>query len=53
MFAEDPGVGYLTACGRFAEDRGHGQTFASDSEADRMVERLASDLPIFITHAAT
>ncbi|WP_323672356.1 hypothetical protein [Candidatus Poriferisodalis multihospitum] len=29
-----------------------GRTFASDREADRMVERLASGLPVFITRAA-
>jgi len=30
----------------------HGRTFASDREADRMVERLASGLPVFIARAA-
>ena len=41
----------LTSCGRFSEEWGHGRTFASDREADRTVERLASGLPVFITRA--
>ena len=41
----------LTSCGRFTKYWLHGRTFASDREADRMVERLASGLPVFITRA--
>ena len=42
----------LVACGRFTKDWSQARTFASDREADRMVERLASGLPIFVTRAA-
>lgn len=41
----------LTSCGRFTKDWQKGRTFASDREADRTVERLASGLPIFVTRA--
>ena len=41
----------LTSCGRFTKRWSHGRTFASDREADRTVERLASGLPVFITRA--
>lgn len=41
----------LMACGRFTKDWTAARTFASDREADRTVERLASGLPIFITRA--
>jgi len=39
----------LASCGRFTEDWHEARTFASDREADRTVERLASGLPVFIT----
>lgn len=48
----DNSVEVLTSCGRFVNDFMRGRTFASDREADRMVERLASGLPVFITRAA-
>lgn len=41
----------LTSCGRFTREWTHSRTFASDREADRTVERLASGLPVFITRA--
>lgn len=41
----------LASCGRFTREWGYGRTFASDREADRTVERLASGLPVFITRA--
>jgi len=43
---------FLTSCGRFTADWEYARTFASDREADRTVERLASGLPVFITRAA-
>lgn len=48
----DTDIEFLTSCGRFSSDHSHARTFASDREADRMVERLASGLPVFITRAA-
>ncbi len=48
----DSEVEVLTTCGRFSSDFKQGRTFASDREADRTVERLASGMPIFITRAA-
>lgn len=41
----------LAPCGRFTGSWLQGRTFASDREADRTVERLASGLPIFVTRA--
>ena len=44
---------FFTACGRFVDnDPGYARTFASAREADRMVDRLASGMPVFITRAA-
>ena len=52
LYIGDNSAEVLTSCGRFVNDGTHGRTFASDREADRMVERLASGLPVFITRAA-
>ena len=44
---------FLAPCGRFVcTQHGYNRVFASDREADRMVERLASGMPVFITRAA-
>ena len=47
----DDATEVLTSCGRFTKEWHQGRTFASDREADRTVERLASGLPVFITRA--
>ena len=52
LYIGDDTAEVLTSCGRFVSDLSHGRTFASDREADRMVERLASGLPVFTTRAA-
>ncbi len=49
--ASDGWTEVLTSCGRFTKEWRQARTFASDREADRTVERLASGLPVFVTRA--
>lgn len=44
---------FLTACGRFRDDSDpqYARSFVSDREADRVVDRLASGMPVFVTRA--